>query len=149
MSELLPAPPLVGSKKRRVLRFRNTEEKRRIVEETFAPGASVSIVARRHDVNANQVFKWRRQYHRGELGGALKAVEGFVPVGVIGHDGLLATEQEKPDSVPSAALAALPVQAGARGIITLSLRGGEQLRMEGDINLPMLRCTLKTVLGQL
>ena len=29
--------------------------------ETREPGASVSIVARRHDVNANQVFKWRRE----------------------------------------------------------------------------------------
>jgi transposase len=35
--------------------------KRRIVAETLEPGASVSIVARRHDVNANQVFKWRRE----------------------------------------------------------------------------------------
>jgi transposase len=34
--------------------------KRQIVAETLAPGASVSIVARRHDVNTNQVFKWRR-----------------------------------------------------------------------------------------
>ena len=34
--------------------------KRRIVAETLEPGASVSIVARRHDVNANQVFRWRR-----------------------------------------------------------------------------------------
>ena len=35
--------------------------KHRIVAETREPGASVSIVARRHDVNANQVFKWRRE----------------------------------------------------------------------------------------
>src|SRR5215472_17883159 len=35
--------------------------KRRIVAETLEPGASVSIVARGHDVNANQVFKWRRE----------------------------------------------------------------------------------------
>ena len=34
--------------------------KRQMVTETLAPGASVSIVARRHDVNANQLFKWRR-----------------------------------------------------------------------------------------
>ena len=32
-----------------------------IVAETMEPGASVSIVARRHDVNANQLFKWRRE----------------------------------------------------------------------------------------
>src|SRR5258707_15839199 len=35
--------------------------KRQIVDETLEPGASVSIVARRHDVNANQLFKWRRE----------------------------------------------------------------------------------------
>jgi transposase len=35
--------------------------KRQIVAESMAPGASVSMVARRHDVNANQVFKWRRE----------------------------------------------------------------------------------------
>jgi transposase len=32
-----------------------------MVAETLAPGSSVSIVARRHDVNANQLFKWRRE----------------------------------------------------------------------------------------
>jgi transposase len=35
--------------------------KRQIVAETLEPGSSVSIVARRHDVNANQLFKWRRE----------------------------------------------------------------------------------------
>ena len=36
--------------------------KREIVEATLAPGSSVSLVARRYDVNANQVFAWRRRY---------------------------------------------------------------------------------------
>jgi transposase len=35
--------------------------KRQIVAETLEPGSSVSIVARRHDVNTNQVFTWRRE----------------------------------------------------------------------------------------
>ena len=35
--------------------------KRQMVAETQAPGVSVSIVARRHDVNSNQLFRWRRQ----------------------------------------------------------------------------------------
>src|SRR5580658_5078972 len=34
---------------------------RQIVAETEEAGASVSVVARRHDVNANQVFQWRRE----------------------------------------------------------------------------------------
>ena len=36
--------------------------KRELVAATLEPGASVSIVARRHDVNANQLFKWRRRF---------------------------------------------------------------------------------------
>src|SRR5260221_10085153 len=35
--------------------------KRQMVAETQARGALVSIVARRHDVNSNQLFRWRRQ----------------------------------------------------------------------------------------
>ena len=35
--------------------------KRQMVAETQEPGASVSVVARRHDVNSNQLFRWRRQ----------------------------------------------------------------------------------------
>jgi transposase len=44
------------------------EEKLRIVQETFKPGASVSVVARRHDTNANLVFTWRRHHQQGSLG---------------------------------------------------------------------------------
>mgnify|MGYP001460847327 CR=1 FL=1 len=36
--------------------------KREIVSATLAPGASVSVVARQYDVNANQVFAWRRRF---------------------------------------------------------------------------------------
>jgi transposase len=35
--------------------------KRQLVAETLETGASVSIVARRHDLNTNQLFKWRRE----------------------------------------------------------------------------------------
>jgi transposase len=47
---------------------RSIAEKRRIVEETLAPGTSVAKVARAHGVNANQVFGWRRLYLAGRLG---------------------------------------------------------------------------------
>jgi transposase len=39
--------------------------KREIVAATLTPGSSVSVVARRYDVNANQVFAWRRCYRAG------------------------------------------------------------------------------------
>jgi transposase len=50
--------------------------KRQIVAETLEPGSSVSIVARRHDVNANQLFQWRRHMlAKSPAGGALLPVE--------------------------------------------------------------------------
>lgn len=49
-------------------RMRTLEEKRRIVAEASAPGASVAEVARRHGVNANLLFSWLRQEKQGVLG---------------------------------------------------------------------------------
>ena len=42
-------------------------EKRRIVELTFAPGASVARVAQAEGVNSHQVFQWRQSYRQGGL----------------------------------------------------------------------------------
>ena len=58
---------VVNIKNGRVRRFRTTQQRRALVEETLKPGASLALIARAHDVNTNQVFKWRRQYHKGEL----------------------------------------------------------------------------------
>ena len=57
----------IGTPKPRKRR-RTIKERRDIVEETLVPGASVARVARRHDVNANQVFYWRKLYREGRLG---------------------------------------------------------------------------------
>ena len=59
-------------------RRRSVEEKLAIVRETFEPGASVSGVARRHQVNANQVFAWRKLHQDGSLS-AVSAGEQVVP----------------------------------------------------------------------
>jgi transposase len=56
--------------------------KRQIVAETCEAGQSVSIVARRHDVNANQVFRWRQVY--GGKGARVKEAGTFIPVGIVG-----------------------------------------------------------------
>ncbi len=47
----------------RLAKRRNWPEafKRQVVAETLEAGSSVSIVARRHDLNTNQLFKWRRE----------------------------------------------------------------------------------------
>ena len=60
--------PAIDIAKQEKRRRRSVEEKRRIVEETLEAGASVARVARRHAVNANQVFYWRKKYREGRLG---------------------------------------------------------------------------------
>jgi transposase len=59
-------------------RRRSVKEKLAIVRETFEPGATVSGVARRHQVNANQVFAWRKLYQDASLS-AVSAGEHVVP----------------------------------------------------------------------
>ena len=43
----------------------SAEEKAAIVQETYASGMSVSLVARRHGIAPNQLFTWRRLYASG------------------------------------------------------------------------------------
>src|SRR5271163_738113 len=80
---------------RRMTRHWPYEKKRRIVEETMKPGMSVSIVARRHDINANLVFSWRKLYQDGRLG--VKGNEqSFIPVGVVGGQASVSTAISSP-----------------------------------------------------
>lgn len=53
----------------RTRKRRPIQEKLQIVRETLQSEASVAVIARRHGVNANQVFTWRRQFQRGQLKG--------------------------------------------------------------------------------
>jgi transposase len=91
------------------------EVKRRIVAETRAPGASVSVVARRHDVNANQLFRWRRHYAAVPEG-----MPALVPVALRG---------------PAAA-------TGSPGTIEIDL-GGVQVRISGTVDPAILRQVLE------
>ena len=65
---------------RRERKWRSVAEKRRIAELTLEPGASVALVARAHVVNANQVFKWRRELKRGELVEPVATSTALLPV---------------------------------------------------------------------
>lgn len=75
-------------KARQTHRVYSLEFKQQVVQETLEPGTSVSVVARRHDMNANVVFEWKRLYWEGKL--KLLGVEGaptssteLLPVNVI------------------------------------------------------------------
>lgn len=56
----------------------SVEEKLAMVRESFEPGKTVSMVARQHGVNPNQVFHWRKLYQDGSLS-AVSAGEEVVP----------------------------------------------------------------------
>ena len=67
----------------RTRKRRSIQDKLQIVRETLHAQASVAVIARRHGINANQVFAWRRQYQRGQLvEGSGPRVQGAVIVPV-------------------------------------------------------------------
>ncbi|EOX1218990.1 TPA: IS3 family transposase [Klebsiella pneumoniae] len=66
---------ILGPEKRR---RRTTQEKIAIVQQSFEPGMTVSLVARQHGVAASQLFLWRKQYQEGSLT-AVAAGEQVVP----------------------------------------------------------------------
>ena len=66
--------------------------KREIVAASFAPGSSVSMVARHYDVNANQVFNWRRRYRDDRGAPALRSAPQLIPVTVTAEPDAVATQ---------------------------------------------------------
>ena len=102
-------------------------EKWRIVLESLVPGASVSRVARRHDVNANQVFAWRKLYRDGLLGGG----GGLVPVTVV------AETREREPSAP-----------GGSGRISIELGCGARVVVDGSVDGAALGRVLSALAGR-
>jgi len=61
----------------------STDDRARIVEETLAPGAVASEVARRHGISPQQLFGWRRAARRR----AMESASRLCPRDVGGADG--------------------------------------------------------------
>jgi transposase len=118
--------------KRIARRRRSVEEKRRIVEETLEVGASVARVARRHAVNANQVFYWRKKYREGRLGKGQSSK--LLPVtlsGISCHRSGRASGASSPAAV---------------GSMEIKLAKGT-LRVAGDVDLVVLRTAIECLVG--
>jgi transposase len=105
--------------------FRTIEQKARIVAETRAPGVSVAEVARRHEVNANQVFAWRRLADQGLLrpSGSEGAVK-LLPVKVSGVRHRRA-RQSHPTSSSN--------RTGGEGRIEITLADGVRVAVCGPV----------------
>lgn len=97
--------------------------KREIVAASLAPGASVSVVARQYDVNANQVFSWRKRY--GDAPSATPAPRPqLVPVMIT------------PDRVSK------PPPAPVADAIEIELPSGYRVRVGGGVKAACLRLVL-------
>jgi transposase len=107
------------------------EEKRRIAEETFLPGASVAQIAQRYALNANQLFTWRRLYRQGQLG---NTATKLLPV---------TTTEERRVEVAKV-VESTPVSPS--GAIEIKLTQGS-LYLSGRVDLMVLRTALECLLG--
>src|SRR6266436_3293074 len=113
-------------------RWRSLEEKRRIVEETLESGASVARVARRHAVNANQVFYWRKKYREGRLGKGRSS-------------SLLPVEVSEIPSNKSGQVRCVSSRCSL-GAMEIKLPKG-QVRITGSVEAEALRTVLECLLG--
>ena len=96
-----------------------------MVEETLRPGSSVAVIARRHGVNANQVFHWRKLYREGRLD--LEPATHLVPVRIAE-----VVSEARP-----------PAKLGA-GVIVVEV-GRARIRVEGPVDGDALRLILERV----
>ena len=111
----------MGTNKRRRHRAWPESLKREIVAASLVPGSSVSRVARRYDVNANQVFAWRRRYREGA---AEPAALRLLPVTVT---------PDHPERVA-------PARAGE--VIEIAVAGGYRVRVGNGVQASTLRLVL-------
>jgi transposase len=113
---------------------RSIAEKRRIVEETLAAGASVARVARAHGINANQVFGWRRLYLAGRLGERKQGMK-LLPVRVSESKAAPVVVEPAESFVPD-------VAQPQRSTIHIELRQA-QVRIEGSADPALVRVLLE------
>jgi transposase len=109
------------------------EVKRQIVEETFKRGASVAMVARRHGVNANQLFAWRRQYQRGALAASQDTSGTVTLVPIEMSTTSIGSPVSSPSSTPALATERIEIEFG----------GGRRLSVQGRADLETLRAVIR------
>ena len=106
----------MARRKQRVRRFWPDEEKRRIVGQALVPGISVSQVARRYDLNANQVFNWMHD-PRFQPDDDVIADTQFLPVEII--------RESRGEHKPA---------PRAEGYLEVALANGRCIRLIGDVD---------------
>ena len=119
---------------RRVRRWRSVAEKRQIVQLTMESGSSVAEVARAYGLNANQVFKWRRAFERGEL------IESY------STSALLPVTVSTPSQSESAVVEQRGETAGSSaGAIHIELPGRAMISVESGADGSLVRAVLESL----
>jgi transposase len=114
---------------------RTAEEKRRIVEATLVPGASIARVARENGLNANQVFQWRYEYRNGTGWAAKQPRTELLPVTVA-----------DPGSVIVSEVASMPRQTPPSASIHIELPGRARVSVEAGVDPELVRAVLRSLL---
>lgn len=113
-----------------VKRAWTTSQKMAILDEAFAPGASVSKVAERHEINTGRIYTWRRLLLEGGLAGAKPAAPTFARVNMAPEIAVL--RGPAPVSVAPAPTEVDPARRS--GLIEIEFGSGVRVRVEGDVN---------------
>lgn len=116
--------------------------KRHLVELSLVPGASVAKIALDHRLNANILFKWRRQQLRELAHAAPKPVAGLLPVTVVEPE-RAAVEAAAQAVNASAARRQRPGTALA-GVIEIDLPVG-RVRLTGAVDLAAVRVVIEAL----
>ena len=96
------------------------DDKMRIIEETLAPGAVVTEIARRHGIATSLVFTWRR---RARLATVVSAGPRLVPVQVAAAESVQSIQ----------APAAIPARK-RRGVIEIELGDGKRVSVDENVD---------------
>lgn len=112
--------------------------KRKLVELTRQAGASVAAIALEHGINANLLFKWRREQLGGPSSARPTAQAILLPVTM---DPL---PPVRTMSTPRPAVMANAARACAVGVIEIEV-GGARVRLRGSVDQDSVRCVLQTL----
>lgn len=123
-------------------RMRTSEEKRRIVEEALA-ARSLAAVARKHGVNANLLFGWRRLYQRGLLEQCREPAATLLPVKVTMPTVLADRKSRAARKVGSKEPAV--THSTLAGQIEIELTSGVMVRVHGHVEAAALQVVLSAL----
>lgn len=110
-----------------------TAEKLRIVQESRAPDARVSEIARRHEIHPNQLHSWRRQARTGVLAGADAG------------DGAREGTRFAAVAITPAPILPATLPGPAAGVIEIEFAAGGRMRITGPVEGCLASAAIETL----